>query len=106
MPGMPLYGVLDLQQGKLMNIIIPDRFFSDEYIAGFASLDGCRELHRSWRDNMLQQGRVVSETRMSWGTLSAEDKQLDQNIAYDVVRDFVTFLMGHAHYEEARSNDD
>lgn len=38
-------------------------------------------VHAAWRDAMLAQGRSVSPDRMSWSSLSEEDKQLDDLIA-------------------------
>lgn len=72
---------------------------SDEMIARFAHENGAQEVWRSWRDNMLEQGRGVSEKRMNWSTLSQQDKELDANISFDVIRDFVVWWT--AHEEEA-----
>jgi hypothetical protein len=39
-----------------------------------------QEVHAAWRDGMLTQEREVSPERMSWDTLSDEDKALDKYI--------------------------
>lgn len=40
-----------------------------------------RDVHREWRDGMLAQGRTVAPERMTWETLSEQDKALDERIA-------------------------
>ena len=62
----------------------------------FAESNGAQELHRSWRDNMLEQEREVSSERMEWDTLPRKDKQLDLRIANDLYQDFYTWLRGHS----------
>jgi hypothetical protein len=52
----------------------------------FATTDGGREVHRSWRDHMLAQSRDVAEQRMTWETLDPLDHALDNAIALDVIR--------------------
>jgi hypothetical protein len=52
----------------------------------FATTDGGREVHRSWRDHMLAQSRDVAEQRMTWETLDPLDQALDNAIALDVIR--------------------
>lgn len=69
--------------------------WTDGQLLGFALNNGAREVHRSWRDNMLHQGRAVSEERMNWETLSEYDKILDRQIAFDVIRDFVVWAEAH-----------
>lgn len=49
---------------------------------------------RSWRNNMLKQGREVAEKRMRWDTLPQQDKDLDCQIYEDVARHFAKWLMG------------
>jgi hypothetical protein len=39
------------------------------------------DILEAWRDGMLEQGRPVPARRMSWATLSAKDRVLDQFIA-------------------------
>jgi hypothetical protein len=68
---------------------------SDETIKEFAENNGGREVHRSWRDTMLAQGRSVAPARMAWDSLSAEDKILDRIIALEVISDFVQFVRSH-----------
>ena len=64
-------------------------------IIQFIELNGAREVHRSWRDNMLLQGRYVDNDRMDWDTLSTEDKELDRAIAHDIITDFMVWLEAH-----------
>ena len=68
---------------------------SNVEILFFARENGARELHRSWRDNMLEQGRQVPPGRMKWETLSEQDKELDFEIANDLYQDFYTWLKEH-----------
>lgn len=63
----------------------------------FAIENGAWEVHRSWRDNMLSQEREVAEDRMSWKSLPEIDKELDTAISYDVILDFVGYVLGHPH---------
>jgi len=60
----------------------------------FCESSGGREVHRAWRDHMLKQQRQVASERMSWDTLSNDDKSLDVSISYDVISDF---LVWYAH---------
>jgi hypothetical protein len=45
-----------------------------------------QEVHAAWRDGMLAQGREVASERMSWDTLSAEDRALDEHIAERIAK--------------------
>jgi hypothetical protein len=66
-------------------------------IRDFCLSNGGREVHRSWRDKMLSQGRDVAKERMDWDTLPEDDKELDQTIARDVITDFIAFIQSHPH---------
>ncbi len=44
------------------------------------------EVHAAWRDGMLSQGRDVPKARMHWGTLTDEDRALDDYIAARLTR--------------------
>lgn len=68
--------------------------WKDEIIQ-FIETNSAREVHRSWRENMLLQGRSVDSDRMDWNTLSAEDRELDKAIAHDVITDFMVWLEAH-----------
>jgi hypothetical protein len=68
-----------------------------EIISEFCEFDGAIECHRSWRDNMLEQGRSVSKERMDWRTLSQQDKELDAKISYDIISDFLAWAESHPH---------
>lgn len=39
-----------------------------------------QEVHAAWRDGMLNQNRPVAQERMTWDTLSEQDKELDKYI--------------------------
>ncbi len=62
----------------------------------FCKLNGAREVHRSWRDNMLAQGRGVSPERMEWDTLPDIDKALDARISMDVIQDYLVWASSRA----------
>ena len=38
------------------------------------------EVHAAWRDGMLRQGRAVAPERMTWETLSEQDRELDREL--------------------------
>jgi hypothetical protein len=70
---------------------------SDVTLLQFAQTNGARELHRSWRDTMLAQGReVYPPERLEWNTLPVEDKALDAQCSFDVLRDFATWALSQA----------
>lgn len=71
------------------------KYLSVGQIARFAFGNGRREVHRSWRDTMLSQNREVSNDRMSWETLSPLDKLLDEQISFDVIKDYSTWVLGN-----------
>lgn len=71
----------------------------------YAKYNGAREVHRSWLDNMLKQGRAVDQARMHWSMLPKLDKMLDANIAHDVVIDFLVWALGHPHDNPSREED-
>jgi len=58
----------------------------------YAENGGDMEVHRSWRDNMINHGREVSCERMNWETLPFIDRKLDENIAFDIAWDFIGWL--------------
>lgn len=62
----------------------------------FCEVNGSMELHRSWRDNMLEQDREVTESRMVYKTLAEQDKVLDAKISFDVITDFLVYCQGHS----------
>ena len=68
-------------------------------IEQFVKMNAGRELHRAWRDNMIDQGRKVSAERMEWESLPHQDKELDKMIAREVLTDFV-FWMHFSHFQE------
>jgi hypothetical protein len=53
-----------------------------------------QEVHAAWRDGMLEQGRAVVPERMSWDTLSEQDKALDKYIGNRLARLLVEALGG------------
>lgn len=57
-----------------------------------------KEVHASWRDGMLKQGRPVSELRMKWETLDRLDHDLDRYIAARVQRK--TLLWAARHFRD------
>ena len=72
------------------------RNLSLDAIRAIAETNSGKELHRSWRDTMLLQGRHVSAERMGWDLLPERDKQLDVQIAQDVLSDFAAYLHAQA----------
>jgi len=40
-----------------------------------------RDIHAAWRDGMIAQGRSVAKERMTWDTLTEQDRELDNGIA-------------------------
>ena len=68
---------------------------SEETIGEFANASGYIEVWRSWRDNMLAQGRTVPDIRMSKETLPKNDIELDRAIAHDVIADFCAWYWSH-----------
>lgn len=66
--------------------------FSNKYVLGYSSLLGATEVYRSWRDHMLAQGREIKTEQRQWETLPEQDKELDAQIAFDVIKDFATHL--------------
>ena len=70
---------------------------SSRKLVEFAKKNGAREVHRSWRDKMLQQGREVSKQRKNFLALDLNDVELDAQIAYDVILDFLVWIQSHGH---------
>lgn len=68
---------------------------TDSDLGEFAKANGAMEVHRSWRDRMLAQGRNVDDDKMTWEGLSVRDQILDEVIAFDVIRDFVIWYNAH-----------
>ena len=64
-------------------------------VLDYAAKNGSIEVHRSWRDTMIQQKREVPDHRMAWKNLDSKDKILDVQIAYDVVKDFLVWFEAH-----------
>lgn len=67
----------------------------DKAISAYVETQGGREIHRAWRDSMMNQGRKVSPEKLEWETLPYQDKMLDEQIAEDLLRDFSVFFLGH-----------
>lgn len=69
--------------------------FSEEAIREFSDASGAFEVHRSWRDTMLSQSREVADSRMKFGGLSQQDIELDRQIAFDVISDYIVYIGSH-----------
>jgi hypothetical protein len=78
------------------------REIPDDDILVYAADNGAMEVHRSWRDMMLKQGRYVAPERMQWETLDGRDMQLDAQIAAELVADFLTW---HAAWQARDSKE-
>ncbi len=63
-------------------------------IEWFARMNGAQEVHRAWRDRMLEQSRTVTTERMIWDGLDEQDRDLDRLISLDVLRDYSTWVLG------------
>jgi len=61
-------------------------------IAEFAHKRGARAVWRSWATNMVEQGREVKAEYTTWRTLPQRDRELDANIAFDVIEAFMEWL--------------
>ena len=70
---------------------------SDEKIEWFASINGAMQVWKSWRDTMLEQGREIAPERIEWEHLLPRDRDLDAQIAFDVIIDFVNWALSHPH---------
>ena len=77
----------------------------DDAIVSFVNTNGGREVHRSWRDNMLHQGRRVKPELMEWGELPIYDQVLDRAISLDVLRDYAVWTLGHHTLASERASD-
>ena len=66
-----------------------DKLFNE--IGNYARVNGSIEVHRAWRDKMLEQSRDVPESRMEYETLSDDDKVLDATIAFEVISDYLAW---------------
>ena len=65
-----------------------------EVIANEYSKTGWAEVWRSWKDNMISQGRKVNINLMDI-PIPEQDVELDKLIAYDVVMDFMVWRESH-----------
>ena len=70
---------------------------SEDAIVAFVNRNGGMEVHRSWRDTMLSQGRKVKPELMVWESLPIYDQVLDRKISLDALLDFATWVQGHPH---------
>jgi len=68
---------------------------SGDDIRDYAIGNGYLEVWRSWRDNMLKQERGVASKFLVLETLPARDVELDVEIAFDVIRDFIIWYNAH-----------
>lgn len=71
---------------------------TDETIRRFAEDNGWREVWRSWNANMLKQGRDVPKDKRDSERLLDQDKKLDIEISFDVIKDFCVWLNGRINY--------
>ena len=78
-----------------------EKALGQDAIVGFVNANGGREVHRSWRDNMLHQDRGLRIEYMEWDTLPISDQDLDRAISLDVLLDYSTWVIGHALLESA-----
>jgi len=79
-----------------------EKALGQDAIVGFVNANGGREVHRSWRDNMLHQDRGLRIEYMEWDTLPISDQDLDRAISLDVLLDYSTWVIGHALLESER----
>ncbi len=69
----------------------------DETIRKFAEENGWREVFRSWNEHMLRQGRDIGN-RTDSERLSSQDRELDVEVAFDVIKDFCVWLSRKINY--------
>ena len=81
--------VLEAENERLTEML------GDDAIVSFVNANGGREVHRSWRDNMLRQGRRVRPELMEWDELPMYDRILDRAISLDALRDYAVWVLGH-----------
>ena len=77
----------------------------DDAIVSFVNASGGREVHRSWRDNMLHQGRRVKPELMEWDKLPIYDQVLDRAISLDALRDYAVWVLEHDALKEGDDAD-
>jgi hypothetical protein len=63
----------------------------------YADENGALQVWKSWRDTMLSQNRNVDEKFMSL-PIPTCDMELDSQIAFDVVDDFLMWAISHEGY--------
>ncbi len=63
---------------------------------------GAPEVHRTWRDKMVETGLHITDERLDWRGLPAQDIHLDERIARAVAKDFLIWAFGH---EEALAGE-
>ena len=76
---------------------IPRDLRNKELIKEFCKLDGAMEVHRAWRDKMLEQDRDVRQSQMVFDLLKSDDKELDAYIAYETIMNFCDYILTHPH---------
>ncbi len=70
-----------------------------ETIKQFAKHNGALQVWKSWRDTMLQQNREVNPKFMDL-PIPERDMELDAQIAFDVISDFIFWASSHPHKGE------
>jgi hypothetical protein len=63
-------------------------------IFAFSRKQGAHAVWSAWRTGMREQSRDIKEHQKTWETLPDADKQLDSDIAWQVVLSFFDFLIG------------
>jgi len=76
---------------------IPSQNLTVKTIREFAKTSGAMQVWRTWRDTMLKQGRQVKPEYMNWVILPQRDIELDAEIAFCVIDDFITWALSHPH---------
>jgi len=61
----------------------------------YSETNGAYQVWFAWYWKMCHQGRDVKDHKNLWDTLPERDKELDEYIAMEVVRDFLVWLKEH-----------
>lgn len=65
-----------------------------DVVRDYARWNGYAEVWNSWSNKMKSQGRTISPHLEHLASLPRQDVELDEQIAYDVIMDFITWFNG------------
>lgn len=72
-----------------------DWAFSEDTIREFSRVNGAYEVHLTWKNTKLKQGRDIPDHQRKFSELPEQDVELDREVAFNVISDYIVYIRTH-----------